>query len=209
MTRVFWCEPTGQCRVWLRRFVSKENGLAEPCPAMPGEGSYHNAKVFVGDVSEERDADGYIKHIPPTKYEGDARWPAACACGRAFEDKDYRQVFTRTLYIRMDQPTLPPQPIEDMPPGAMWDAWWLEENWRGADGLHVMARCPDGHDWLIDQQASNCTMKDDNVHKCWVRHGDVKKGEIHVDKNGFTCAAGAGSIDTGKYHGFLHNSSFT
>jgi hypothetical protein len=32
-----------------------------------------------------------------------------------------------------------------------------------------------------------------------------KTGRLHVDKNGNTCAAGAGSIITGKWHGFLHN----
>jgi hypothetical protein len=46
---------------------------------------------------------------------------------------------------------------------------------------------------------------DDDVHKCWVRHGDPRTGELHVDKNGVTCSAGAGSILSGSYHGFLHN----
>ena len=48
-------------------------------------------------------------------------------------------------------------------------------------------------------------MKTDNVHKCWVRHGRPEDGTLHVDKNGKTCAAGAGSILTSKWHGFLHN----
>jgi hypothetical protein len=48
-------------------------------------------------------------------------------------------------------------------------------------------------------------MKDDNIHRCWVRHGRPEDGTLHVDKAGNTCRAGAGSIDTGKWHGFLHN----
>lgn len=58
---------------------------------------------------------------------------------------------------------------------------------------------------MIDGRASNCTMPDDNVHKCWVRHGRPEDGTLHVDKNGNTCAAGAGSIATPNFHGFLHN----
>jgi hypothetical protein len=47
-------------------------------------------------------------------------------------------------------------------------------------------------------------MRDDNVHRCWVRHGTV--GEpLHVDKIGHTCAAGAGSISVEGFHGFLHH----
>jgi hypothetical protein len=50
----------------------------------------------------------------------------------------------------------------------------------------------------------------DKTHRCWVRHGDPDKGEpVHVDKAGHTCAAGAGSIATPGYHGFLHNGQLT
>ncbi len=103
----------------------------------------------------------------------------------------------------------------------------------GADGLSVVCVVPSsGYEsgktrWRIDGYASNCTspcrvcgvqrkdhtasLKDsghpyeDSVpeHRCWVRHGTV--GEpIHVDKNGLTCQAGGGSIQTEGWHGFLH-----
>lgn len=68
---------------------------------------------------------------------------------------------------------------------------------------HLMVVCPDGHWWDIDGRASNCTMKDDKQHRCWVRHGELPK--ISVDKNGLTCSAGAGSILTDRWHGFLRN----
>lgn len=58
-------------------------------------------------------------------------------------------------------------------------------------------------DWEVDGRASNCTKKDDNVHKCWCRHGDAPN--VTVDKNGNTCAAGAGSILVDGWHGFLRN----
>lgn len=72
---------------------------------------------------------------------------------------------------------------------------------------HLNVVCPDGHWWDIDGRASNCTMKDDKAHRCWVRHGEPP--DITVDKNGPTCAAGAGSIKTPGYHGFLRDGKFT
>lgn len=77
----------------------------------------------------------------------------------------------------------------------------------GDDGRSLVVRCPDGHDWMIDSRASNCTLPKNDTHHCWVRHGKPEDGTLHVDKNGATCAAGAGSI--GKWHGFLHGGRFT
>lgn len=81
---------------------------------------------------------------------------------------------------------------------------WL---WDNCSGPHLMAVLPNGHHWDIDSRASNCTMKEDKMHRCWVRNNDLSN--MHVDKNGLTCGAGAGSIVAGDYHGFLHNGNFT
>jgi len=131
----------------------------------------------------------------------DSRWPIVCDCGHAFTDADHWQVFVERIYRRVD--TSETMTLRTAPPGAMWNGWWLAEHgrWVGPDGMSLHVRCPDGHDWCIDARASNCTMKDDHVHKCWVRHGEPPN--ITVDKNGHTCAAGAGSIQTPKWHGFL------
>lgn len=60
--------------------------------------------------------------------------------------------------------------------------------------------------WYIDNRASNCTLPDDDAHRCWVRHGTVGE-KLTVDKVGLTCAAGAGSffMNRGAWHGFLRN----
>jgi len=71
---------------------------------------------------------------------------------------------------------------------------------------HLIVHTPGGS-WDIDSRASNCTLPNDNVHRCWVRHGTAP--DITVDKNGVTCAAGAGSIICGNYHGFLRNGELT
>ena len=82
--------------------------------------------------------------------------------------------------------------------------------WENCDGSHLTCVLPNGHQWSIDQRASNCGRREDKTHRCWVRHGDPEKGEpVHVDKNGDTCTAGAGSILAGDYHGFLHNGRLT
>ena len=82
----------------------------------------------------------------------------------------------------------------------------------GADGLSIICITPrttppvetDKGSWYIDSRANNCTMKTDDVHRCWVRHGTVGD-KLQVDKAGNTCAAGAGSIQNAGWHGFLHN----
>jgi hypothetical protein len=117
--------------------------------------------------------------------------------------------------------------LYDAPVGAMWDAHWMAHGdvRTGPDGITLVVKTPGG-DWLVDSECSNCTRTQwgpkeiDGVmrervwlgrtHYCWVRHGDPRKPEtLHVDKNGDTCSAGAGSIQSGDYHGFLHNGELT
>lgn len=78
-------------------------------------------------------------------------------------------------------------------------------NWNNCDGRHLFVILPGGRWWNLDGRDSNCTLPNDTTHRCWVRHGDPSKGELHVDKVGHTCQAGAGSIDVGDWHGFLHS----
>lgn len=94
---------------------------------------------------------------------------------------------------------------QKLPPGACYELKDYTPDWCGADGRALAIVCPDGHHWHIDSRASNCTKPDDKVHRCWVRHGKPEDGTLHVDKNGNTCSAGAGSIMTGRWHGFLRN----
>jgi hypothetical protein len=66
-----------------------------------------------------------------------------------------------------------------------------------------MVRLPDRGDWIIDSRGDQLPPKpDDNEYMCWVRHGRPEDGTLHVDKNGNTCSAGAGSIQTKSWHGF-------
>ena len=95
--------------------------------------------------------------------------------------------------------------LRDVPPGAM-----LRATWNAAkpcesqdDGAPLVVKLPDGDFWYIDSRADNCTMPDDTTHHCWIRHGVPPV--ITVDKQGKTCGAGGGSIQSSHYHGFLRN----
>lgn len=104
-------------------------------------------------------------------------------------------------------------PKYDTPSGGLepWNLFfmdWFPANYYWDNQVEPMLCCvlPNGDHWNIDSRASNCTMKEDRLHRCWVRHGNPSKGEIvHVDKNGHTCQAGTGSILMGGWHGYLHN----
>ena len=85
------------------------------------------------------------------------------------------------------------------------------------DGLAIACVClgrggPETrYHWHIESRASNCTLPGDKEHRCWVRHGTVGE-KLTVDKNGKTCAAGAGSFFMGpnqEWHGFLRAGRLT
>lgn len=195
----FLLEETDKVRHALRRYRGNSSGGA--CSVSPM--GYHDAETFLGLVLAPRDAVKCGQDVADTGHD-DARWPTHCACGYAFQADDRWQDFTRRLYRRTD--TGEEMTLRDAPAGAMWFAPWLSdvESYRGPDGRTLVVKLPpDGHEWIVDRRASNCTMPDDKVHKCWVRHGEAP--HITVDKNGHTCAAGAGSILTPHWHGFLRN----
>lgn len=204
---VFFIAPTNRYRRKFRRYAS--SGGMNCCPAGFG---YHNADVFIGEV---------IADESPTckrerETESDPRWPTKCDhCDYVFAEDDEWQVFYECVYVSGDGREMT---LRDRVPGACWDAEWFYKDSDGnpepgrrvgPDGRFLIAVCPNGHEWMIDYRASNCTMPDDDEHRCWVRHGRPEDGTLHVDKNGLTCAAGAGSIIAGDYHGFLHDGKFT
>lgn len=193
----FLLEETERINHKLRRYA----GHRKPDRTCSATGlGYHNAETFLGVVLAPRDAVERGQDVPDTSRD-DPRWPTHCACGYAFQADDEWQDFTRRLYVRKD--TGEEMTLRDSPAGAMWFADWLSDHksYRGPDGRTLVVKLPHGHEWIVDGQASNCTMPNDHEHKCWVRHGEAPS--ITVDKNGHTCAAGAGSIATPNYHGFL------
>lgn len=164
--------------------------------ANDGRGHYHTAQIFLDEVLSSR----YLEKDPKI-YSG---YPTRCDCGYKFADSDQWQVFTEHLYDGGPERTT----LRDAPVGAMYDATWTHyPPYQGSDGVSLHVIVPDDpatgtkHPWCVDGRASNCDMKSDFVHKCWVRHGVPP--DVTVDKCGVTCGAGAGSIQTSGWHGFL------
>ena len=195
--KTFWLEPSGNIRRSLRIYESAD----KPCTA---EMSYHNAALPIDEIPVSYDEEGYVNNRTDWDFT-DPRFPTVCKCGWIFTNKAQKQLFIEELYTCKASGII--TTLREASPGAMWNAWWMKSlGLNLQDNMFLAVICPDGQQWLIDSRASNCTMKEDNIHKCWCRHGVPPN--ITVDKNGNTCQAGGGSIQTGKYHGFLQNGEF-
>ncbi|GAC1521610.1 MAG: hypothetical protein NVS3B1_06000 [Marmoricola sp.] len=202
-TPTFWLERTDQMAWGLRRYSNRE--------PIGGDG-YHSALVYLEVRPAVIGPDGY--RLPAEDVDhSDPRWPTKCSeCAYTFVDGDHWQVWTEGIWVRSDtgerfvlHQSAPATSlgIPSAPPGACWDAHWMGDWAKGPDGICLMVRLPNGHDWMVDAEASNCTRPGDRSHRCWVRSGDPRTGSVTVGKDGETCSAGAGSIAAGDYHGFL------
>lgn len=224
MIKVFWLEPIELVQVQLRRFTFTRDKTCRGSKDWGHDASHvifeqAPRSAWVEDLPDgcHRDRDDLVSHEDP-------RWPETCEkCGEPFQIDDEWQLNTHQLHRGASDGKL--YTLRNCPVGSMWNAAWLADRaggaYTGPDGISLHVRTPGG-DWNVDGEASNCTRKQDQAvpgqpgvrrfgrsHYCWVRHGDPRTGEIHVDKNGNTCAAGAGSIICGNYHGFLHNGHLT
>lgn len=224
-TPVFWLAPTKRLQVSLRRFVSSGRAKCKD----PSNYGYHDASRVIGTSAVRWTYATHSKWMGRVRYyrqprkrpRTDKRWPTRCRCGYRFKATDEWQTNGELLYN--GAPDGKPCSLRDAPVGAMWDADWMGNWYRGPDGICLVVKTPGG-DWMVDGEANNCTMPQrENVtpdgktyrltkrtHYCWVRHGDPRRpATLHVDKDGVTCAAGAGSIQAGDYHGFLHHGYLT
>lgn len=191
-TTCFLLEPTGRQRRWLRRYIRHAEGWT--C----AEG-WHEARTLLDEVDERQPSGDSWPHE-------DERWPRTCSqCSYAFSPDDQWQLFVESLWRRSDTGEV--TTVREAPAGAMWYADWITvDRWKGPDGRTLMCKTPGG-EWMIDGQASNCTLPNDEEHRCWVRTGEPPR--VTAGKTGRTCSAGAGSIACGSYHGFLRDGVLT
>jgi hypothetical protein len=198
--KCFLLEDMEEDNLYFRRYVSSSDN-SNKCPL---EFGYHTSEVFWKTLLKGE----------PSIYSHDIkdpRWPTHCACGYEFKENDQWQIFNASVYIRKDTGERYDNK-ENFPVGAIWRMPWYEDtqNLRGIDGQSWACQTPGGT-WVIDQRASNCTLPNDSVHKCWCRHGEAPN--FTVNKIGNTCAAGGGSIlmtrGNKTYHGFLTNGELT
>lgn len=182
---------TDRCRVWLRRYVGSDG---ERCPAMEGQYSYHDARVQIEDHPQLKTPEGYYASIEIGPFIGDPRWPTHCACGREFREDETWQVLSHALYTREDGQES--WTIRDMPPGAMFDTFWLPKTWVGPDGRSLSVALPPdegpdrmNHIWHVDGPSSSGGR--------WTRTGEPPVLTVTP------------SILTHRYHGFLTSGVLT
>lgn len=198
--QTFWVGDSGVVELSLRRYRLHD----EPsCPVGP----IHHASVPIGGAPAHRDRRGYLLPINLGPFLDDDRWPTRCDCGYEFTPEDERTIDQETIYVRPEGTERWAKTL--LPVGAMYDAFWMPQHYRGQDGIGLVVVVPEQHHWHPDVRAHNCSRVGDDpdfvLHKCWVRHGDPRapRSEMTVDKDGPTCTAGAGSVVTEEWHGFL------
>lgn len=189
----------------------------------PAADHLHNALSLLGDCDRVGDR---VWAGAPADYPAD-RWPTHCeTCGQPVPPAqvgkvragpDGQQPVCQVFYLRLfaagaARYVEPGRVVADsLPSGAMFWTTWHDTTpcweWDNCDGRHLQVVLPNGRVWEIDGRASNCTLPEDRRHRCWVRHGTPP--QVTVDKVGQTCAAGAGSILSGSYHGFLRDGVLT
>lgn len=211
--RIYWesirvtaVEPCSECPGGHVRYDSLSD-----CPNSYGKGrpGIHNAHALIGDKLgiDEFQCFGKESDYPENL------WPTVCDDCGAPVPKDappkvvgeagtrlVHQVFVSRLY---NTASGEPEP-GDVYEMAMHDPGDCPY-WDNCDGTHTFGILPNGDQWNIDSRASNCTMREDRTHRCWVKTGSAAAGTLDVGKGGHTCAAGAGSILVDGWHGFLRN----
>lgn len=213
--RIYWdgvlvesVDPCDQCPGGHPRFK-----YADSCPNAMGLGGtgVHNAYAVIGKSGKLRDWEsfGKVEDYP------EERWPTSCHyCGAAAPAPPpgpeprtagasgisyHRQVIADRMYGTASG--LPE-------PGDVYEMRWHEPGkcafWDNCSGVHWWGVLPNGRVWDIDSRCSNCTLRDERTHRCWIRSGSAEAGTMSVGKaGGHTCSAGGGSILVPGWHGFL------
>jgi hypothetical protein len=212
MIRCFMIEPADR----VRRTISVRSCTCEACkaaathcPANPD--GVHRAQADLGEFDSPYapDSAGLDRGVCESLDNDALPWPTTCTCGAEIAQplrsaggwRYWRNTETGELY----------EGAHKAPPGAMYRAHWMR-GWCESqdDGAPLAVQTPGGS-WIVDEQASNCTISDDrhqDRHHCWPRRGVPPNVDVSKDY-GPTCNAGAGSIQCGNYHGFLRDGHLT
>jgi hypothetical protein len=150
----YMLEPTQRERLYLRRYTTGTYNCSLPH-------KYHNAMAFLREEPREGRFGKACTTSLSTADKADPNWPQTCDCGNyTFTDQDMWQHFYLHVYRRDD--TGEEVTLDDAPPGAIWNAFWMLEGkglspgglYCGPDGLCLVIKTPGG-EWMIDGPASN------------------------------------------------------
>jgi hypothetical protein len=173
--RCFLLEPLARRRQWLLR----RSHEGAPCRTRNRE---HRAKTEIEDADFPLPPPPRTAEPEWTRFRDDPRWPLACDfCDYAFCESDERVLLFRRIYRdgAGNEMTL-----DEAPPGAMWDAWWLGPEFRGRDGFHLAVMTPGGV-WYVDGRSPVT-----GLH--WQRIG--KPPDVSVRPS---------NVIPGRYHGWI------
>lgn len=211
--RIYWdTETVTELHPSSDGYVGTTCKCHQTCPNTYGTGrpGCHNAYTFLRDVPELSawKAFGNREDYPAEQ------WPTQCKhCGAPVPSPEQlvKQVGWTGIQMnhQVSSSRLYNSPSGEPENGDMFESTWHDAcdcpYWDNCNGIHLQVILPNGVHWDVMSRASNCTLKEERTHRCWVIQGSYKDGTITVDKNGHTCSAGAGSIDVPGWHGFLRD----
>jgi hypothetical protein len=191
----FWIEPTAERQQTLRRYSYRQGE-----PGMTCETGYHHAVTVIEELTGRPPRRSRADPSADDEVSGDnwphddPRWPMSCSkgCGYVFLDTDHWQHNVNQIYAGGGWRGTLLLGVENVPPGAMWDAWWMSDVWKGPDGLCLTVQLPDGAPWSVDGPATG------GGH--WTRTGDPRADPPTVDVNP---SIASGEPQT--YHGHLRH----
>lgn len=168
--------------------------VAEAAEEGPGRINRHLAHVTVyrGDLDGEERAG--LHGLPGSRFglrPGDAYWSPWLHSGTAPDGEAEED-------LRGGVPT--------QPASARCPSGW--SNCADARG-HLHLVLPDGKHFDTASRAANCSRPKDRRHRCWTVSGTPEGGDLTLGKGGDTCKAGAGSVDTGTWHGFVRDGTMS
>lgn len=140
---LFIAEPTGTCRLSLRRFRMREQA----------DGHRHDATVIIDENAPVTPPkpDGTKPVTDHRVPRGDPRWPARCECGDLFADDDYWQVNELDWHEGGGRRFAWGIGSWDGAPGAMIRAEWRDVAGRPPAWLVFL---PNGSHWCTNDRSS-------------------------------------------------------
>ena len=132
-----WWETAGKINRYLRRYCP------DKCPGVYG---FHNAHTLLDTLASSNRLDDKNRISGDLHPHSDLRWPTKCdGCDYVFKPSDTWQRCMEDIYRCVA--TGEEQEQENMPYGAISNAWWMVEDdtdWAGPDGLSLAIVVPGG-----------------------------------------------------------------
>jgi hypothetical protein len=141
---LFVAEPTGTCRLSLRRFRFRETSGAH----------FHDVSVVIGEDAPASLRDDGTRVVTGDRVpHGDPRWPTSCACGELFTDSDEWQCAEQDWFEGGGCRFAWGIGSWDGPPGAMIRATWRDSEPDNGCPAYIVF-LPNGSYWCTRDRAA-------------------------------------------------------